>query len=271
MLSILFASVISTLHLQGTATPGGGDYIVVPFVVPAGTVELEVAHDNLTPMTILDFGVWSPQGFRGWGGGLTDATTIGVDESSRGYLIGPITPGSSWQLVIGKANLSAGPAQYTADLTFRDAATLTTRMRAPYAATVLAQGARWYKGDLHCHSSESGDANASFQQMIDLARARHLDFIVLSDHNTVSQDALIAAIQPSVPDLLLIRGIEVTTYGGHGGAMGASAYVDHRIGLNGRTAAQMIADVNAQGGAFIVNHPMLDLGDACIGCAWKHA
>ncbi|HEY1584329.1 MAG TPA: CehA/McbA family metallohydrolase, partial [Polyangia bacterium] len=36
-------------------------------------------------------------------------------------------------------------------------------------------------------------------------------------------------------------------------------------------AAQMIADVNAQGALFVVNHPILDLGAACIGCFWKHA
>ena len=39
-------------------------------------------------------------------------------------------------------------------------------------------------------------------------------------------------------------------------------------GPHDRTAS--LDDVAAQGGIFIVNHPMLDLGDACIGCAWKH-
>jgi hypothetical protein len=62
MVSILFATVISTLHIQGTATPGGGDYLVVPFDVPAGTVEFDVVHTNTTPSTILDFGVWAPEG-----------------------------------------------------------------------------------------------------------------------------------------------------------------------------------------------------------------
>ncbi len=207
---------------------------------------------------------------RGWGGGLTEPTTIGVDDSSRGYLPGSIAPGG-WQLVIGKANIADAGAHYTADLTFRDAATLMPRARAPFSPTVLRTGAGWYKGDFHVHSRESGDAAATFDEIIALARARHLDFVVLSDHNTVSQHGLIAAVQPSLPDLLLVRGIEVTTYAGHGGALGATAYVDHRIGLDGRTAAQLIRDVNAQGGLFIVNHPALDLGKACIGCAWRHA
>jgi hypothetical protein len=266
--ALLFAAILGTLHLEGDVPAAGGDYLVVPFDVPAGTVEFSVVRSVDTADTILEFGVWSAGGFRGWGGGLTEPTVIGVDDSSRGYLPGPI-PAASWNLVIGKANLPAAGSHYSADLTFNDVASLTPRPRAAFAPTVVATGARWYKGDLHVHDSESGDAMASFQQITDLARAQHLDFVVLSDHNTVSQQSLIAALQPSLPDLLLMRGCEITTYGGHGGGLGISSYVDHRIGLDGRTAAQVIADVNAQGGLFIVNHALLELGQACIGCAWK--
>ncbi len=265
---LLFAAIISTLHLEGDVTAGNGDYVVVPFTVPAGTVELEIDRTT-TPAasTILDFGVWDQaSAWRGWSGGLTDPIFVGVADSSRGYVPGAIAAGD-WQLVIGKAKLP-GPAHYTADFTFRDAATLTPRARGSFAPSVVRAGPAWYAGDLHVHSNESGDATATFDQIIALARSRHLDFVVLSDHNTVSQQSLIPVVQASLTDLLLVRGIEVTTYEGHGGALGASAYVDHRIGLNGRTAAQMIADVNAQGGLFVVNHPELTLGTACIGCAW---
>jgi hypothetical protein len=267
--AVLFAAILSTLHLEGDVAPAGGDYVVVPFAVPAGTVEFDVVRTVPTANAILDFGIWSPGGFRGWAGGLTDPATVGVADSSRGYLPGPIATGD-WQLVIGKAKLNDASAHYSADITFRDAATLTPRTRAPFAPAVVESGARWYKGDLHVHDSESGDARASLDEIVALARARGLDFIVLSDHNTVSQQALSAALQATLPDLLLVRGIEVTTYGGHGGALGASAYVDHRIGLDGRGATQMVHDVNAQGGVFVVNHAVLDLGMACIGCAWKY-
>jgi hypothetical protein len=37
-----------------------------------------------------------------------------------------------------------------------------------------------------------------------------------------------------------------------------------------RTVAGIADDVAAQGGILIVNHPMLDLGTACIGCKWSH-
>jgi hypothetical protein len=64
-----------------------------------------------------------------------------------------------------------------------------------------------------------------------------------------------------------MRGNEVTTYHGHGNALGTSTYVDHRVGLAGVDARTIVDAVMAQGGAFIVNHPTLVL-DSCIGCAW---
>jgi hypothetical protein len=265
----LIAAVISTLHLAGPVTSDGGDYVVLAFEVPVGTVEIQIDHGDLSDADILDWGVWSPEGFRGWAGGLTDPAVIGVDQSSRSYLPGPITPGT-WQLVIGKAKLRTGAGQYVADLTFRDDATLVTEPRADFDPVVLESGARWYAGDLHVHSEQSGDANATLMQIAELARSEGLDFVVVTDHNTVSHHALLAAAQPALPDLLLIRGIEVTTYGGHGNAIGVSQYVDHRVGLGGVTARTIAADVVGQGGVFTVNHPELELGDACVGCAWRH-
>ena len=117
---------------------------------------------------------------------------------------------------------------------------------------------------------QSGDAKATFDQIVTLAKSRGLDFVNLSDHNTVAQHALIAAQQASYGDFLFLRGAEITTYSGHGNAVGIHDYVDHRLGYNGRTVKGIVDDVKAQGGIFIVNHPMLDLGTGCIGCAWQH-
>ncbi len=266
---LALAAVISTLHLVGDVPVAGGDYLLVPFVVPAGTVELAVAHDDGSPTQILDWGVWGPSGFRGWGGGLTEPAVIGVAESSRGYLGGPIAPGT-WYVVIGKAQLRGAPGRYTIDVELRDAATLTPGPRAPFTPVVLEAAPRWYAGDFHVHSQDSGDATATLDQIVDLARARALDFVVVSDHNTSAQLPRQAARQLGLDDLLLVRGAEITTYRGHANALGVGAYVDHRVGLDGVGAPSIAAAVAAQGGALIVNHPELDLGDACIGCAWRH-
>ena len=266
---LALAAVISTLHLTGEVPIAGGDYLAVPFEVPAGTVEFTVAHDDGSDFQILDWGVWGPAGFRGWGGGLTDPAVIGVAASSRGYLTGPVAAGT-WTVVIGKAKLGPDPGHYTIDVEFRDAATLPSEPPVTWQPVVLAPTRRWYAGDFHVHSQDSGDASATLAEIASFARAQQLDFVVLSDHNTSAQYPHQAAAQIGLPDLLLVRGAEITTYAGHGNAVGIGRYVDHRVGLGGVGAPSIVADVAAQGGVFIVNHPALDLGDACIGCGWHH-
>ena len=263
-------AVLSTMHYEGDVTAEGGDYHDVAFEVPAGTVEIQISHSDGSEFVILDWGVWSPEGFRGWGGGLTDDAIIGVAQSSRSYLAGPITPGT-WTVAIGKAKLEPTGGRYVIDVVCRDDATLPVAPTAPHAPVVLAPERRWYKGDFHVHSEQSGDARATLDEISTLARSRGLDFVNLSDHNTSAHLPLLAAAQASSTDFLFLRGAEITTYAGHGNSVGTSAYVDHRIGHQGRTIQGVLDDVAADDAVFIVNHPTLELGGACIGCAWRHA
>ncbi|MBL8950844.1 MAG: hypothetical protein JNK82_08715, partial [Myxococcaceae bacterium] len=61
------------------------EFKTVPFEVPAGTVELHIAHESLEPDAIIDWGVEGPDGFRGYGGGNREDIVIGVKASSRSY------------------------------------------------------------------------------------------------------------------------------------------------------------------------------------------
>lgn len=275
--TIVLAAVTATLNLDGAVTDDGSDYAIIEFDVPADTVEIEIAHASAEPQNILDWGVWDPDGFRGWGGGLQDNAVIGVTEASRGYIPGPV-PAGTWQLVIGKASIVTWPAAYTVTIDLKDAETLPPRERSPFTPAVVASERRFYAGDLHVHSRESGDAPATFAEIATLARDRQLDFVALSDHNTVAQHALQAAFQTGEDSLLFIRSAEITTYAGHGNAFGFTDYVDHRVGYTSPaspgapvSATTIIADVDQQGGLFSINHPTLNLGNACIGCAWDHA
>jgi len=256
-------------HLTGDVPAAGGDYVDVAFEVPANTVEIRIAHTDGSDTDILDWGVWSPEGARGWGGGLTEDAVVGIAQSSRGYLPGPITAGT-WSVVIGKAQLDADGGHYAIDVSCSDVASLPVLPKAAFSPVVLRTERRWYRGDFHVHSVQSGDASATFDEISALARQQGLDFVNLSDHNTVAQHALAAAYLEAHADLLLLRGAEITTYAGHGNAVGLRDYVDHRIGYLGRTIGGVLDDVAAQGAIFIVNHPRLDLGTVCIGCAWRH-
>jgi hypothetical protein len=269
LLLLPVTSFAQPLMIDG-ALDAGTTYVAVPFTVPAGTVELEIAHTTLDTGNILDWGVTAPEGFRGYGGGNTENAVIGVDASSRSYLTGPITAGE-WNVYIGAAKVPTTPARYHIEITFRTTATLPAQtQRSPYSpVAALSKTARWYAGDLHCHSKESGDAQPEIEAMITLAKSRGLDFIELSDHNTRSQLDFINSIQAGHSDFLLVPGVEWTTYLGHANGIGVTQWVDHRVGFGGVTADDAASKIAAQG-VFSINHPMLDLGDQCIGCKWTH-
>lgn len=250
--------------------PVEGEFFEVPFEVPVGTVELQIAHRALDDGDILDFGVMSPEGFRGYGGGNTEDAIVGQAASSRSYLPGPLSAGP-WSLYVGKAKVNSAAPRYRVEISFRTEATLPPAAdRAPWVDTPLATEARFYAGDLHVHSADSGDARPPLAEIADYARGRGLDFVVVSDHNTHAQVERIGAAQPEHPELLFVPGVEFTTYAGHGLGFGATQFVDHRIGWQGRTLQEALDELSAQAALFSINHPALNLGDACIGCAWEH-
>ncbi len=56
-----------------------------------------------------------------------------------------------------------------------------------------------------------------------------LDFVHISDHNTVSQATFMNDVQTRFPNLLIFPGTEWTTYNGHAGAIGIVNYTDHKV------------------------------------------
>lgn len=258
------------LALGGNAPEGGPDHFFVPFEVPAGTKEIAIVHKSLTQGNTLDFGLLDPAGYRGWGGGTSEDTVVGEQAASRAYVPGPI-PAGTWKVVVGKAFVGASPAAYQLEVILRDAPTLPAQPeRAKYTeVAALKRERRWWAGDLHAHSMESTDASPALEDMVTFARGRGLDFVEVSDHNTVTQLDWFAGVQARHPDILVLPGIEFTTYAGHANAIGATRWVDHKIGQPGVTADGAARAFAEQGAVFSINHPVLDLGALCIGCAWK--
>lgn len=258
------------LVIDGDVPSDGLDHFFVDFDVPAGTKEIEVRHDDLSEANILDWGIVDQDGYRGWGGGTSEPAVVGEAAASRAYVPGPIKPGK-WRVVVGKAKVVASPAKYHVEIELRTAPTLTPLPRTKYAPPAPRKTeTRYYAGDFHVHSRESTDASTTLQHAVLVAKSRGLDFIELSDHNTITQLDFFEALQASEPSFLLLPGIEYTTYAGHANAIGATKWVDHKIGQPGVTIGGAVDAILAQGALFSVNHPVLDLADLCIGCAWKH-
>ncbi len=267
-LLVCASAAAQPLVLEGEV-PDEGRFFDVPFEVPPGTVELEVRHDDLAGENILDWGLEDPNGFRGYGGGNEEPAIVGERAASRSYLAGPL-PAGQWRVTVGKAKIGKTPARYRIELHLRTVATLPPQPeRRPYQpATALRTGARWYAGDFHVHSQESGDARPPLDDIARYARGRGLDFVHLSDHNTTSTLDFLGDVQGRHPELLLVPGVEYTTYSGHANAIGATRYVSPRLG-EGLSLEQALEAFSRQGALVSINHPTYDVGSRCIGCAWQ--
>jgi hypothetical protein len=118
-------------------------------------------------------------------------------------------------------------------------------------------GLTWYAGDLHAHTTHS-DGTLSIAQLTAAAAGRGLDFLAVTDHNTVSHHPHLPAVGAAY-DVCLLPGQEVTTHAGHANAFGDIGWVDFR-----RPAAQWLSDVEGRGGLLSVNHPIQD------DCGWLY-
>lgn len=275
LLFLLFTAIaplvqaFEPLVLSGTLTEDGPAFELVTFEVPEGVVEIEVRHSDDSARNVIDFGLRGPDGFRGWGGGNAEPAIVGLEAASRSYLPGPMA--GAWQLVFGKASILEPPARWEVEILLREEATLPVdpdraALRNPQT---LSTTKGWYAGDLHVHSVESGDARPKLDEVATFARGRGLDFVALSDHNTVSQVDFIERLQARHPQLLFVPSVEFTTYSGHGNAIGATRPVSHLMGVD-TDILQAVEAFEAQQAVFGVNHPVLALGSLCIGCAWEH-
>jgi hypothetical protein len=137
----------------------------------------------------------------------------------------------------------------------------------------------WYVGDLHAHTLHSDsfgcvDPSSTVArgcqpwEVVEAARARHLDFFAITDHNTTSHHADLATLQESLTSMLLLRGQELTTFHGHANVYGTSRPIDFRLGFKGRAMDDVMNDVAHEGALLSINHPGRDTGDSCTGCGW---
>jgi hypothetical protein len=128
--------------------------------------------------------------------------------------------------------------------------------------------AGWYRGELHSHTVHS-DGKLTVQELIAGAQRARLDFLAITDHNTTS--AMSQVDQAALNGLLVIPGIELTTFYGHALALGVREWVDWRTGYLGMTMEDAARRTHELGGLFIIAHPN-DVGTPfCTGCHWDDA
>jgi hypothetical protein len=109
-------------------------------------------------------------------------------------------------------------------------------------------GLTWLAGDLHAHTVHS-DGVMSVAELAVYAAERGLDFVAVTDHNTVSHHACLDRLSARY-GVVLLPGQEVTTEPGHAGVLGDTGWIDFRT-----PAASWLTAAEAGGGLMSVNHP----------------
>ncbi|QNQ11331.1 CehA/McbA family metallohydrolase [Sphingomonas alpina] len=252
-------------------------YRDVPFDVPAGVERITVilSYDKANK-TVIDMGVRDPMAFRGWSGGTRDRFTISPSDASPGYLAGAI-PAGRWRVVLGVPNARAGSrSTYTVSVFFDRGK--KRKATAAIAGPPLNDAPGWYRGDLHMHDANSDGSCLSQSgkrvpcplfRTVEAAARAGLDFVAVTDHNTVAHFGALRELQPWFDRLLLIPGVEVTTFGGHANIFAPSHVVDFRVGgKQVPTVAALERKVAEAGAIMSINHPALPSGELCMGCGW---
>jgi hypothetical protein len=231
----------------------------LPFEVHGGACALRVELEYERSGAIMDLGCFGPAGFRGWSGGARRAFVITADAATPGYLSGELEPGT-WQIVIGLHRVPPGGAEYTITAEVASSPGELVPATPPEPMPPLSErpgprmlpaagGRRWLAGDLHTHTVHS-DGAMTVPELARLAAGRGLDFIAVTDHNTISHHGELGAAG-GAHGIVLIPGQEVTTEAGHANALGSMGWIDFR-----EPADSWLEAAEQAGCLLSVNHPI---------------
>lgn len=242
---------------------GRGRYHQVPFEVPRGaqSVGVRIAFDPGDG--VIDLGCEGADGWRGWSGGARKEFMISAAAATPGYVPGPLEPGR-WAVVLGLHNLPRGGADITVEVTIPSEVALPEEPAVEVPGAVrrgssrdlpAPEGLTWYAGDFHNHTTHS-DGAETIESLARLGVDNGLDFLAVTDHNTISHHAHLAEVGSRM-GITLIPGQEVTTHRGHANAFGDIGWIDFR-----EHPDRWIEQTQVRGGVLSLNHPI------DVDCSW---
>jgi len=276
------------LNISGVIT--GDDhqrFRAIKFDVPVGTDRLEIdfSHDGQGVRTVVDLALYDPEGFRGASGSNKTSLTIGAVDATPSYLPGRIQIGT-WQIVMAFPNVRSivglpgrglPPTRYQVSIRLHGS-------DAPLPESSFVKGplraeSAWYRGDFHSHTAHSdGSCESrlgrrvpcpSFKTLL-AADRESLDFIAVTDHNTNAHFNGLRELQAYFDNILIIPGMEMTTFGGHANVLGIDQWPTFlKPDAQSADVAAVFARARLRQGLVIINHPGLPSNEDCMGCGWS--
>jgi hypothetical protein len=264
------------LTFDGTLTEADHKaHVPVAFDVPPGTTRLS-ARFTATPDraagalfdNLISLSLFGPAGARGARHNNPDMDfAIDAAGATPGYTPGAPEAGR-WTVYLDTFRvLGPDPVRWQLEITLSDdPVAVAPAVPFPVPAD---RGPGWYRGDLHAHTLHS-DGTWDVPDLVGWARARGLDFLTVTDHNTVSSHAPAQTLADDA--LLVLGGSELTTHSGHALTLGHPGWQEWRTGpVTGRSMPEIATEVRGRGALFVIAHPMAPGDPACTGCRWEYA
>ncbi len=266
-----------TITLAGTVTRDDyPSYLELPFDVPPGVKRLTLTYDHTAKGdgVTLDLGLRDPDGQRGWSGSNKTGLVLSAWEATPSFRAGPIIPGE-WIVILGVPAVREGKtSDYTVTIELDNELTIADFPARPFE-TGASSG--YLRGDFHTHTGHSDGScgPADGERMpcptlatVSAATSASLDFVAITDHNTLSQLADLRGLLGG-PEITLIPGSEITTFRGHANVFGLLEPLDFQLGTDRLPDLDVLLDdVDSRGALLSVNHPGLPTGERCMGCGW---
>jgi hypothetical protein len=264
------------LHFDGTLTPTDNRRAIpYTFDVPAGVTEIRMKLDFAPRHTEgqpypqqISLYIMDSKGPRGeWSVPKPDGWFVNQVSATPGTMPGTI-PHGQWIVFILSHRIQPDiPVRYTLHIegSYEPITDPTSYWQPGRTAS---RGAGWYRGDLHGHTIHS-DGSWDIPEFVEYMHGHNLDFVTLSDHNTISGLAQHRSLAND--ELVTIGGVELSTFCGHALALGAHQWFDWRLGIHEwLTAPQLAEQVLNAGAFFVIAHPMAVGDPECCGCHWEH-
>ncbi len=245
-------------------------YRLFPFPVFEGAKWIEINYDyDHGNGNILDLGLFdnqgtkflTPEGFRGWSGSAKNHIIVAENFATPGYLEGPIRAGT-WHVVLGLYQINSESCAYQLEILIHDTeyeeqVSATTyqenfeRINSKVLFKNFKRKPNWLRGDLHSHTHHS-DAQCTVDELVYAALKHELDFIAITDHNTVSHFRDIQNLRNE--NVCVIPGEEITTYYGHANVWSLEHWLDFRC-ITEDDVNQICYEAHRRGCLFSINHP----------------